>query len=58
MPTNLIAAVVIAVGLVIAAMFGRYDIRADGMTVYRIDRLTGKVEICGIPRESWCTNSN
>jgi hypothetical protein len=58
MPENVIAAAVVAVGLVIAAMFGRYDIRADGLTVYRIDRFTGHVDICGIPRESWCINSN
>ncbi len=49
MPTNLIAAAVVAVGLIIAAMFGRYEINAHGSgphVVYRVDRLTGTVETC------------
>lgn len=49
MPANLIAAAVVAAGLIIAAMFGRYEIAsfsAQPATVARLDRLTGKVETC------------
>ena len=47
----LIAATVIAVGLIIAALFGRYEIQPHGgplALVYRVDRLTGTVESCQI----------
>lgn len=49
MPNNLIAAAMVAVGLIIAAIFGRYEIATSGSNqsvVYRIDRLTGTIESC------------
>jgi hypothetical protein len=45
-----LAAAIISIGLIIAAMFSRYEIAsstaANGWIVYRLDRLTGKVENC------------
>lgn len=61
------ASAVVAVGLIVAAMFGRYEIQssmaANGWTVFRIDRLTGDVESCvvtyaAVPegkQPSWCS---
>lgn len=52
MPINLIAAAVVAVGIVVAAMFGRYEIQVHTggsikqTVVYRADRLSGDVETC------------
>ena len=57
MQNNLVAAAVVAVGLILAASFGRYQIIAGsffdpvgspptGGVIYRIDRLTGEVEAC------------
>ena len=51
MPISILAAAVVALGLVIAAMFGRYEIDANAQVgqmqvIARIDRLTGNVEFC------------
>lgn len=52
MANYLAPATVVAAGLIIAAMFGRYeiDVHTGGpitqTIVYRIDRLTGTVETC------------
>jgi hypothetical protein len=45
----LIGAVIVAIALVVAALFGRYEIQAHGsqpIFVFRVDRLTGEIEGC------------
>jgi hypothetical protein len=52
MPTQfaiLGAGIAIAIGLLAAALFGRYDIVSHGsqpILIFRVDRLTGEVEAC------------
>ena len=43
------AAGIIAVGLVVAGLLagGRYDARAVSGAVFRLDRFTGEVDVCG-----------
>lgn len=46
---NLLAGVAVAIGLVAAASFFRYEIAVGAepkFLVYRLDRLTGRVELC------------
>lgn len=48
MKSNIVAALIIAVGLVVAAFLhsGRYYVlRVDSVTVVRVDRWTGKTQI-------------
>jgi len=44
---TIIGAAILGVALIVAAAFGRYEISAgEGARLYRLDRLTGRVETC------------
>lgn len=45
----IVGAALLAIALIVAAMFGRYEIEAHGsqpILIFRADRLTGEVEGC------------
>lgn len=61
-PENTVPAIIVSLGLIIAAMTGRYDLRYESFNFVRIDKLTGKVERCYLLQDEkpkWCPlNSN